>query len=142
MNKKETAAFEALRTQLALRWPTEARPKPVDFQKLYKRYGNEDGILETGKDLYVGWHFTASGYGRTSVNVEQGCSNGIYHSTYSTTKTTSQGAGVFYATKREAYLAARWKLCDDFAKALAQCDKYVDEIDAELVTAATKDQGQ
>lgn len=98
----------------ALAWPTEPDPKSVDIRK--ELDGKSFGAL------YVGWwvntYWTEHGESRDGVG--QGCSSGHSHSTWKTTKTNSQGCGVFYATKKDAILARRWALCRKFAKALHQ----------------------
>ena len=114
MNKKEQAEMQALREQLALaqalRWPDYTAPTPINTRSL------------KFNDLLVGWygHEWDGGY-----NVGQGCTNGRYHSTHSTEKTTTQGAGVFYATRLEALRAVRLAMTQRCAKILARIDQEI-----------------
>lgn len=117
MNKKEQAEMESLREQLrlakALCWPAGPKPMPM----------TEEEIQSTAKSflgVVVGWfaHGHKNGFG-----VQQGCSNGTTHSSYSTTKTSTKGGGRMFTTRDEAYLMARWEVCESAAKLLAQLDK-------------------
>lgn len=112
MTKKEQAAFQQAKDMaeqaIALGWPTEPEPKPLNLA----------GLLTTGP-LFIGWWFNSYG---DEPKIGEGCSDGVFHSKSSTQKTDSQGCGKFYATKSEAALALRWELCRKYAKTLAWVD--------------------
>jgi hypothetical protein len=120
MNKKEQQRLEEAESKLAaamaLGWPREPKPEPVDVcaQLEGKKYGA----------LFVGWWSHTWG---VDFRIGQGCSSGHFHSTSSTEKTTTQGGGRFYFTREEALLAARWELCERFADVLARLDAKNDE---------------
>lgn len=109
-------AERRLGVAMALHWPIDPKPEPVDVQKELK--GAEYGTL------YVGWWINSYASWSWCVRdaIGQGCSNGTNHSSSSTTKTSTQGPGCFYATETEALLALRWELCEEFAKKLAALD--------------------
>lgn len=115
MNKSEKARLDEaerkLAAAMALGWPHEAKPSPVDVRAQLE--GTEFGTL------FVGW--ASWTYGDT-YQVAKGCSSGCSHSIRSTTETTSQGGGRFFHSRQDALLAARWELCERFAEALAQLD--------------------
>ncbi len=72
--------------------------------------------------LSVGWHFNSH-----SCTVDQGCSSSVYHSTWSTEKTNSQGARAFYSTKRLALLAMKQELELDHASKIARINQQIIE---------------
>lgn len=109
MTKKEQALLESYRLLAALHPPTYPYPEPI--------------VVTDGK-LVVGWHQNAY-----SGNVDKGCTNGTYHSTWSTDHCTSQGRGTFYATKREAPMAMRWDLTRECMRKLLALDKRIEGCD-------------
>lgn len=120
MNKREQAeldtARQALASALALGWPCVLRPKSVDRETIRS--------ATDGNDLYIGWSchvYLGGSIGRTWT-VIQGCSNGINHCWDATDRTTTQGCGQFYATQLDALLEARWRVCEQTAKTLAEID--------------------
>jgi hypothetical protein len=115
MNKKEQQrladAESKLAAAMALGWPREPKPEPVDVRaQLEGKHG----------ELFVGWW--SHNYS-DEFRVGQGCSNGYSHSRDSTTKASSQGGGKFFFTREDALLVARWEMCERFAKALAALDR-------------------
>ena len=126
MNKKEAAelaeAKERLARAMALHWPIEPKPDPVSVEQMRLE-------ADAGNGLFIGW----SGWSwNDSYRVAQGCSNGVFHDADNITRTSTQGAGQFYATKDQALLAVRWELCERCAKTLAQ-------LDAEYIAAIAHD---
>lgn len=125
MNKKEKAELEFARAKLAeamaLHWPIEPKPEALDIPEEREKLSYRPG------QLWIGWAYHAWGL---EFRVTQGCNNGVNHSYDYTNRTTSQGTGRFYHTKREALLAARWDLCHAFAKTLALLDA---ELNAEAL---------
>lgn len=125
MNKKEQAAFDALQKErdmaYAFAWPSQAEPKP---------YTREDiEVLQGGKwaALVKGWwmnpYSATSRMGHIFDCLGEGCTSGHSHSTSHTHKTTTQGMGVFYATKEDAILALRWEVCRTFENSLMLINK-------------------
>jgi hypothetical protein len=91
-------------------YPAEPKPKPME----------RDPSLDFS-ELQIGWHINAY-----TKRIDQGCFNGVNHSNWSTTKTESQGRGVFYATKEEALLALRWEVIERFQKEMAQAIRTIE----------------
>jgi hypothetical protein len=120
MTKKEQALVDAeisaLRLRAALSWPREAEPKPKDLQKAFE--GKPFGHLE------VGWfaHAYTGGF-----RVSEGCSSSVHHSTSDTTKTSTQGRGCQFHTKRDALLWCHWEMCRCFAKELVRIEGALTE---------------
>lgn len=111
MNKKEQEAMVSLRTELALAWPREKEPARINMSHL------------TSSTLMTAWTF--SSYSRVAT---RGCTNGVHHNRDGTDKTKSQGAGgPWYNTERDALLAIRWQVCRDFAKALREIDRAIEQ---------------
>lgn len=73
--------------------------------------------------LMVGWSACVwdGGY-----RVEQGCSSGHFHATRRTDRTTTQGGGRFYRTRREALIEARHRLQELCANKLAVLDRELE----------------
>jgi hypothetical protein len=72
--------------------------------------------------LSTGWH-----YNIYNQEVDRGCSSCIYHSTYSDTKTTSQGTIWLYSSKLLALQAMRAQIEREFAKKLADLDLLIEQ---------------
>lgn len=117
MNKKEQAAFDALKTELAIAKAfcfKEYAPVKIDTEAAIQ------GLECT--DVVVAWcanHYQGS--------VSQGCFSYVYHSTHSTTKTSTQTrGGPWYETKREALMAVRLVKQQEYAKSLALLDMQIE----------------
>lgn len=123
MTKREqtelTVTREALTAARALGWPREPKPEPMDLDQ----YLNGLNLARISERIVTGWH--ASTF-NDEFRVSEGCSSGGTHSKTDTTKTTTQGGGRFFRTRREALLTCRWELCERFAKVLAELDAEID----------------
>lgn len=121
MTKKEQAAMDALRGELArakaLCFPQYPKPEPLTADDLRPVDKNAGGVV-------VAWH--QNNY-ECRFEVRQGCSNGVFHSTWGTDKTTSQGAGTFYRTKLEALQVARHEMTERYADTLARIDAAIED---------------
>ena len=120
MTKKEQAIvdaeIDALKLKCALAWPNESEPKPKDLDAALK--GKPSGYLE------VGWfaHAYSGGF-----SVSEGCSSHIHHSSSCTTKTSTQGRGRQFHTKRDALLWCHWELCRQYAHELSKVRARIEE---------------
>ena len=119
MTKKEQKQFdEALksaRESRSLCWPCVPEPNPVDIKA--ELHGKPCGTL------YVGWWFHVYlGLQGTPTRFGKGCTDGIHHSKSRTDRTDAQTMGRFYASRKDAILAARWELCRQIASILAALD--------------------
>lgn len=117
MTKKEQSEMESLREQLrlakALCWPTSPKPVSISHDNL-REWSRHDDEPQIG---WFGWGWDGG------FKVSKGCSGGTTHSKTCTDKTTSQGGGRMFTSRDEAYLMARWEVCEATAKLLAQLDK-------------------
>lgn len=112
------ADMKALRVTAALRWPTEAKPVPVIAGVGYgQTVGEHDGWA---------WAAGVSQYGGIEVSnefIRKGRG-------YRDEDCRGEGSSIhrtYYATEREAVLAARWKFCESVAEALAEIDRRLAE---------------
>ena len=118
MNKTEERAFAELRHELAmskaLRWP-DYQPRQLDVS-------SEANALVTANVVQAFWFNAHTG------KVGRGCFNSVNHSTWSETKTTTQGAGgPWFSTNRDALMALRIEMTRDFADQLAKIDACISE---------------
>ncbi len=113
MTKAEKAAVDALKVELALRWPRYDAPEHMVYPER-KGYG--------ARPVIAGWWMNAY-----NGEVGEGCTDGMYHSRHSTTKTDTQTGGVFWPTKLDALKAMRIKMSEDFARRLAAIDAQIAE---------------
>ncbi len=115
MTKADRAFVDALRIELALRWPRYEMPPNLRIEKR--------------GPLITGWW--ANGF---TGHVSEGCTDGINHSSHSTTKTSIQGAGRFWPTKLDALKAVRIEMSHRFARELAAVDARIADAEAEAAT--------
>lgn len=117
MTKAEKAAVDALKVELALRWPRYEMPARLAYPERKGDYGP--------RPLVIGWWMNAY-----NGEADQGCTDGMYHSRRSTTKTDTQTAGVFWPTKLDALKAMRIEMSKDYARKLAAVDARIAEAEA------------
>lgn len=116
MNKKEQAAYDAIRLELAeakaLRWTP-----PID--------GPDLAIPDSSNAMINGWLPVGSSsfYGR----IEKACSNWANHSTRGWGKTTSQHPRALYSTRLLALQALRQGYEREFAHQLAKIDLEIEK---------------
>jgi hypothetical protein len=112
-----------LELQRALCWPNEPKPVPYTSEEIIELISAKFKDRYAKGSVLVGWFANGSLSMSVGSCVSKGCSSGHYHSVGSTTEASSQGCGIMYATRREAYLAARWQLCQNMAEMLAALDR-------------------
>lgn len=129
MNKKEQAAMNRLRDDLALsramRWPDYPKPAAMSVEQI--KANLVDGGTKHGRPQRVarGWFYNAhNGY------LSYGCSDGYFHDRVGDT-TSSQTAGYMFATKAEAARAMRHDMTIAFAAKLAAVDRMIADAEAE-----------
>lgn len=110
MNKAEKALLDAACERAAWAPVSFECPKPMSLAGARR------------DNLVVGWWFNEH-----SQTIGSGCSSGESHSISSTTRTSSQGAGVFYSTQLEALQALRWAMTRRMMKELAAIDRQIRE---------------
>ena len=126
MTKAEKEEMERLKWELAreraMRFPAYSKPERMTSTELTPAKNVYSG------GVVVAWH--QWNYG-VEFRVQEGCSNGINHSSSNTDRTTTQGGGQFYKSKLDALRVARIEITERFASVLAT-------IDAEIVIEETK----
>jgi hypothetical protein len=119
MTKKEQAAFADLECQsrewFALRWRDFlGQPTSIDVGQEIKQHG--------WGFLLRAWTFCTH-----TKEVFEGCTDGNSHAVKRTDRVTSQGMyGPWYRTKREALMALRLAVQEEFAKELAKIDAAIE----------------
>ncbi len=119
MNKKETAAFEALQNELRL-------AKSLRFTEPVRPDVPPPTSEERGNRLTVGYDF-AGALGTAGGRVEVACSSSVHHALGRTDKTTSQGSRALYSTRLLALRALRHEVEQECAKRLAGIDKQIEQ---------------
>jgi len=129
MNKTEQAAFEKLRSDLALsramRWPDYPEPAPMTRAEI--EANKVDGGMKWGKPQKVARGWFQNAYDQ---RISHGCSDGHGHDRHGDT-TSSQGMGRMYATKADALRAMRIEMTENFAGRLAAVDRQIAEAEGE-----------
>jgi len=122
MTKAERAQFEALQTELALRWPREAEPQPMTREDIKANLEEltlrDQSTIRKTRLGCKGWVFNAQ-----SMRVDRAWSDGTYHGRGNWTGgSASQNCGRIYRTFDEAALAMRWEMCRSFAADLRRAE--------------------
>lgn len=121
MTKKEKVAHDAeitrMKLRLALRWTDGAKPDLFAPSR-------EGGIGPKGEKLTKGW-FPVGGVS-SHARIEPACSSCIYHSLYSSDKTTTQGPLDLYGSRLLALKAMRHNLETEAAQFLMKIDEEIE----------------
>jgi len=132
MTKAERQELENALTEAAmaraLRFPTDANPKPMTRDEI-NQASTHDGRASWGGASKVarGWFYNAY-----AMRVTYGCSNGINHSTEGN-QTSTQSCGRMYRTKVEALRAMRHEKVREVASQLAAIDKQIEDEETKAV---------
>lgn len=125
MTKTEKERMDRLEKAVALarsmRWPEYPEPAPMTQEE--KKAALVDGGTRYGQIQRVarGWFHNSH-----SKTVTYGCSDGIGHSPTGDT-TSSQGAGLMFATKVDALRAMRLEMTERYAEELAKVDAEIQD---------------
>jgi hypothetical protein len=127
MNKKEQAAFDALKDELRLAKALRFT-EPVDY----------DVAIPKSSELRTGFLYNAY-LGGSGPRVEVACTDSIYHSFGRNDRTTTQRAHPLYSTRLRALRAMRHEIETKCARILADVDA---QIEAELAEVGNPDDAE
>lgn len=121
MNKSEQAAVEALREEMAFRWPTAAEP------------ARSVAPPTAGAAESEGWDFNEH-TGLVSRYWSRTSTHGRFYDGKKTS--ASQNARSLYSTEADALLAMRWAMCRNFAAKLRAVDRQIEALPTPPETTA------
>lgn len=115
MNKKEQAAFEAMKREILL-------AKAFRFTERVK----PDIMPPTTSELRKGWHYNSYIGSYSGPRVHRACTSAVHHSIGNDTKTDTQQPLSLYSTKLLALRALRHDVEKQVANILADIDEQIE----------------